>query len=40
MSRRAGRRALLAAGLSALAAPARAERSVVDATGRRIAGEG
>jgi len=37
MSRRAGRRALLAAGLSALAAPARAERSVVDATGRRIA---
>ena len=37
MSQRAGRRAVLAAGLGALAAPALAERSVPDATGRRIA---
>ena len=33
----AGRRTLIAAGLAALAAPARADRSVVDATGRRTA---
>ena len=34
---RAGRRTLLAGGLAMMAAPARAERNVVDATGRRTA---